>query len=182
MILRTPFEICPCCAYSLAESPAGQRCPECGLDCDQNTVVFKSSSTLRYPIFLIGVGLGLAFLLGPAAVDFLIAVLGPQVGGLVATVIALTVIFLPAGIAYLNTRHGRFVAVGPSGITIKTGHEISVIPWSDLSRIAMRDSTPWIKRQGQDREIFLRGVFENDQEKSEFESLISFFRSKMGEE
>lgn len=39
------IERCPICAYSLRGLPAVHRCPECGLECDSNAIVFKEPRT-----------------------------------------------------------------------------------------------------------------------------------------
>jgi len=173
LIATLPLKECPACKYSLEGLPGSSRCPECGLELDEGTVVHCPSRPWKTCFGLLGSELLLFYLLGPLTYGFLESVLGPALGKYTALA---GLVLVPLGTViqvYLSNRKGRFVAVTSSGIAVRNLHGLVFVSWEDFSMLSIVDTSPWIKRRGQDQTISLRGVFDNRQEMRVFQTAVS---------
>ena len=119
---------CPECAYDLRGLPPPHRCPECGFEYDEFTRVWKPRRPARLYLTLLG------------SAGFVWLWIIPGVGSKGWTDIAwlfagaLWAIALAYQICrcFVSNRRGRYIAIVPGGIRIRTIGESKLIPWTSV--------------------------------------------------
>jgi hypothetical protein len=136
---RRALDRCPVCNYSLRGLPAAHRCPECGLEYDEHSIIWYPPRRRRwYAAFFALVSLGITgagmegiFPFEGPTVDFWIG-LGAVAFGVLGFVLAVRV-FL--------TR--PFVAVVPLGVIVRMrAQAVEVIPWDRAGSLEVREPPP----------------------------------------
>lgn len=176
MILRPPLASCPVCKYSLQGLPAAHRCPECGFEYNEQTVVFKPSTPWKTCVSLLGTQFFIFYFVGFNAMAMAYRIAGPIASiGILAAFAALP--GLTVWWVVHAHRRGRFAAIRHDALVVRNFDDLERIPWPECSMVAVNDIQPWLKRKGQDRTISLRGFFDSDVERKMFGQVVSAARS-----
>jgi hypothetical protein len=130
---------CPVCNYSLRGLPAAHRCPECGLEYDEHSIIWYPPRRRRwYAAFFALVSLGITgagiegiFLFEGTTADFWIG-MGAVAFGILGFVLA---------VRGFLTR--PFVAVVPLGVIVRMrAQAVEVIPWDQAGSLEVRERPP----------------------------------------
>lgn len=176
MILRPPLVNCPVCKYSLQGLPVAHRCPECGFEYDEQTVVFKPKTPWKTCASLLGSQFFAFYFFGFNAMAMAYRMAGP----IASMGILMFFAALPIGTVwwvFRAHRKGRFAAIRRDAIWVRNFEGMVTLPWPDCSMVALSDIQPWIKRRGVDQEISLRGLFDSEVERKVFERVVAAARS-----
>ena len=128
---------CPECGYCLTGLPARHRCPECGFEYDEFTRVWKP----RWPRAIYALASFPLIILLSNLSNFrfragLTGVRGIAISAFAVIAVAVCVRrFFRAKEA--NAR-GRYVAIAPAGLMIRTEGEPVIIPWRNLVKVRHR--------------------------------------------
>ena len=132
---------CPECGYCLTGLPARHRCPECGFEYDEFTRVWKPREPRHvYGMLLLTLGISwLQAFVGAAdfvgnhftgwADGFCFVIFWPLTGLIVWQIYRLSA----------ANRRGRFVAICPAGLAIRTLGETQIVPWSRIRTASAED-------------------------------------------
>lgn len=176
MILRPPLANCPVCNYSLQGLPASHRCPECGFEYDEQTVVFKPKTPWKTCASLLGSEFFVFYFIGVNAMSTAYRMAGP----IASTGILVFFAALPIGTVwwiFRAHRKGRFAAIRRDAIRLRNFEGMIMLPWPDCSMVALNDIQPWLKRRNVDQAISLRGMFDTKAERNAFERVVAAARS-----
>ena len=128
---------CPECGYCLTGLPSRHRCPECGFEYDEFTRVWKPRwPRMVYLVILLPVILQFPNLVRPSfwtTIPYGLA--GPM--ALLLAVVSALLLWRLWRASEANAR-GRFVALTPAGLRIRTTIETRMVPWSSLVRVRHR--------------------------------------------
>ena len=179
MICRPPIVACPACNYPLTGLPTAHRCPECGFEYDEATIVFKPSRPWMTYVGTLGLAVVLLYFYAP--------IVGGLTLGTAGTVAASVVMFLivAAPLAVLAwrirraNRLGRFAALTKDGLFVRNIGGLTKVDWDDISTVAVNDMRPWLKRRSEEAAIGLHGILTTREEKRAFAEAIA--RGRGGE-
>lgn len=177
MIFRPPIDSCPACCYPLTGLPGVYRCPECGFEYDEATIVFKPSSPWRTYVSTLGAAAVLAYFLLPIALSIAVDLLGPTPGYVVSLLIFGGPLAVLAWRVRRANKIGRFAAMTKSGLFIRNIGGLHVINWDDISTVAVQDMRPWMKRRSKEAIIGLHGILTTPEEKYAFADAVGRGRS-----
>jgi len=128
---------CPECGYCLTGLPARHRCPECGFEYDEFTRVWKPSNPRSVYVSLMAVfGVGWANSFRLASNFMLDGRRGWRgwmdfFGFLIWCALSFFIVWASVR-AYSANRRGRFVAIGPRGLSIRTTGDTQTVPWESI--------------------------------------------------
>lgn len=125
---------CPRCNYNLRGLPAHHRCPECGLEYDEHTRIWRPAKPWPAYTALIGVGSGVLINAGQSLRAIL---LGQPVGLWRVAFLAGCVLsfgYVAWKIAAAH-RRGFVIALCPCGIFVRNAFESAEIPWLIVVRL-----------------------------------------------
>lgn len=134
---RVDLSRCPDCRYYLTGLPTRHRCPECGFEYDEFTIVWESGHrwfhyaayfcVLIWPtIILVKIIVQLLRHRVPSSID--------AIGVSVCLPLALSGLLILRRI----DQRGRFAAVSPKGLFVRDVAKTRHVPWSELDVDAMR--------------------------------------------
>lgn len=173
MICRVPLDACPACSYLLHGLPIPGRCPECGFKFDTETVVFKATRSWKAFIPLISITTFCCGVLASPLVTLLSLVMKPRYAALTIAGTCFATIMATISWAFFSRRRNRFVSAGPDGLLICNTGQPRLLPYATICAVAIHDTPPWIKQQGNDATISLIGVFASQHESTVFQRVIS---------
>ncbi len=156
---------CPECGYSLQGLPARHRCPECGFAYDEHTQVWRPKNP-RYVYHAVFASFGIWWLIGfRDATEFVRKRFSGWWEGTLFLFWILTTVFLViAGWrAFHANKRGRFVAVGPGGLSIRTEINTVTVPWDRIREVKVVGE----KRSSIEIEV------DNDADKKVLQELLS---------
>lgn len=160
LIVESPIRKCPVCNYPLTGLPPAHRCPECGFEYDETTVVFRLRKPWKLYVLLIPMaaallinGWGFFFLPGDhwqpgwsrsIRVTCLLLMVTGGVYGLART--------------WQGNRRGRFIAVSRRSIAVRNYKDAEPIAWDNLAHINLTTTPPWLRRREPEKKISLQGL------------------------
>lgn len=125
-----PLDRCPVCRYSLQGLPSAYRCPECGLEYDEQTRVWRPTSFRTFA------GLTLQFTFIFLANLIFHSLLGTGKAPILQQAIGFSIVATCLVFFIIRYRAHPFVAVGPSGISYKLGFKAPItVPWQDVIKV-----------------------------------------------
>lgn len=130
---------CPECGYSLQGLPARHRCPECGFAYDEDTQVWRPTNP-RFVYHAVFASFGIWWLIGYRhAMKFVRNGFRGWLEGTLFVFWILTTAFLVVAgwRAFHANKRGRFVAVGPGGLSIRTEINTVTIPWDRIREVGV---------------------------------------------
>jgi hypothetical protein len=166
-----PIQRCPVCSRDLSLWPPPNSCPDCGLEYDQHTRVWRSSeSWARLALIYTAVGLvvggviaGLQRLsFGQARYPAL-----PLLTGLLAPALGLLLRRLVGG-----RITGRFVALTPGGILVGTRPQPTRVPWDDFEQLTEQRGVPKLRCRQSPNLVPLDDIFDGPTELAEFRAAL----------
>lgn len=174
---------CLACDYSLAGLPRPYRCPECGIDYDDETIVFRPSSIWRYYVPIL---IGQLYVMYLAANHWawLVARLG-LFGAIMAIALLATYIVVRGyRVARGFVERPFFAALTKDALVIRNSSgPVERLPYSDIAFVSVVDLHPWVQRKqyGEDsepglrseRRIPLKGVFAGKREMRAFKRMMT---------
>jgi hypothetical protein len=161
------LEHCPRCGYDLRGLPGNHRCPECGFEYDEQTWIRrpKHPRSAYVPLVLAGVwSVAQTFRLvrsivggDPLLTPFTV------VGSLALPVIIALTFKLRS-----TNRRGRFIAVTPFGIVVRTAQREESIPWHAIRSVAPAGRVVLIRWRDDSGAFQLEHSFDNNLEANAF--------------
>lgn len=126
---ESPPKSCPCCRYDFTGLPAAYRCPECGFEYDEHTIVWRARNPWR-PM-LAAAGFVLPTLMATWTTIRLVTgrYVGP--GELFGTIAIFATVATFSIVIYRQNRRGRFVAINPVGVHGRAYYRDVVVPKLD---------------------------------------------------
>lgn len=160
---------CPQCRYSLKGLPSNHRCPECGLQYDQDSAVFSHTRPYEF-IVLIACNVLLIWIVikgwildsDDSSFDWRI-------------LLACIALLLIGPVIYQIARHyslyrrGPMVAVLPQGLRVQLDEQYD-IPWNDIAEVLGKDKSKSValKLHSQRLSVTIKDVFANDAQRHDF--------------
>ncbi|MCG8404396.1 MAG: hypothetical protein MI923_04265 [Phycisphaerales bacterium] len=163
---------CPICDYSLVGLPVEHRCPECGFQFDQQTMIWEKRYTQRLRNLVRFLGfLYLGFFL------FMLLVILILSGAYIDKFLILAIFFAVCVVPFLvfNSRR-RLAAVSPSGVILRLKKGKSkTLPWNAVrearsNRKSSPTATYLVTKHG--RKIYVGEVLETPQDVIQFTQAI----------
>ena len=131
---------CPDCGYRLYGLPPPHRCPECGFPYDEHTRVWRPRRPWKVYIYVVGVPvLWLSALVNGVAQSYMLSAGPPEPLRYVAVVLNWSaVVGVPIFAiwrAFRSNRRGRFAAITPEGVRVRTRDFDADLPWGDIVEV-----------------------------------------------
>lgn len=170
------LETCPACDYELAGLGTKGRCPECGLEYDEHSRVWRPRPRLPLIRGVIIFGIVLPVCVNHTFGDELRPVLGGLLWPLAGAWFVLVLGFV-LRMRFMH-RHRYLAAVLPNGLLVR--HDQSeLIPWSDIT--ALEVTLPEVRIfRARGRCVGLAFLFANRLEKEAFVARVSEARARVG--
>ena len=151
-------ERCPQCNYDLRGLPPPHRCPECGLAYDEHTRIWRPGHG--------SLGWGTLLLAPLIVVGFLLMLVDGC--GLFAVFFFVAAFYVPLVLwRERSIRGGRWVAVLPEGVRVRTAELSDTVPWIHIERATCGPGrTVYLETTGTRGDIPLTGIFEADEVES----------------
>ena len=180
------LEKCPVCEYSLCGLPVASRCPECGINYDENTRVWTAKQDSARAL---AVWLGIMVLFANAWIAGSWVVSGTKrrspLSETVGTVIVAALGLV--GIRNVAQAYRRsFVTTTPEGLLIRVaGSDNRRIPWPEIHgveiiRFGRRVFTQVVLARSR-RRLDLSSVLRKQEQAKEFEQCIQGYRQRRAE-
>ncbi len=164
---QVTLDRCPDCARWWHGLPPAGRCPDCGFEYDEHTVVWRSDESWgRLALVYTGAGLvaGVAVsVLYRLSVEDAPFPLLPLLLGVIAPALGLAVRRLIGG-----RITGRFVALTTQGIVVGTRGRPRLVRWEEFDRLIEERGVPKLRCHGSSVPIPIDDVFESASELAAF--------------
>lgn len=172
MMIEYPIQQCPVCQHSLHDLAAVGRCPECGWEHDETTVVFRPARRWRTYAGVLGTEAVVFYFVCPMVYALLQIDVGARLARLLMLLLMAGVLVGSGVVIYLANRRLRFAAVSQQGIVVRNLGSLQSIAFDEVATLAVRDWPPSISRRQEASRISLRGLFDSRAEAETFERLV----------
>lgn len=165
---------CPDCGYRLYGLPPRHQCPECGFPYDEYTHVWRPRRPWKVYIYVLGVPvLWLSALVNGVAQTYMLSAGPPEPLRYVAVVLNWSaVVGVPVFAiwrGFRSNRRGRFAALTPKGIRVRSRDLDIDLSWQDIADVtAKRAGDPEIRQHGSRRTHLIRFIFDDADDVARF--------------
>ena len=172
---------CPACGYSLRGLPDSYRCPECGFEYDERTRVWRPETPWK------GLAATATVTIGLTGIMLLRTLRAWMSGGSPEAWDAVSLLVLGGSSVYCvqrlysRSRRGRCVAVGRTGVFVRTLDEEGLILWEEI--VGVERVSRWVQeerkefiatlvRRGSLRGVEVDKIFSSEAERTEFIEVV----------
>ncbi len=158
---------CPVCHYSLRGLPASHRCPECGFEYDEHTLIWRPAR--RRGVYAVLVFVGLWALYEAVQLARSVVATHPTLSReMILGAVLLPIIGVLLFRLWRAARRGRFIAVTPHGVFARSVHREESIPWHAIEHVA-RGTRQVLIRWREDHDAYdFEWIFDTEDEAAAF--------------